>query len=190
MSSPQARSDSTSTIDWVAIRAKAGPYPQPAYEFVCAGLEYTVTRIRCASAAAANPEGADSTARAPARPAPDPVRSGARAPDEHHVTGQELCIGLRDFAIRQYGLLAPSVLAGWHIRRTDDFGRMVFAMIDGKAMRKTAQDSIEDFRAVYDFDEAFSVDQFDHLSSLEGAAPGARTGRPARGAAPKGTPGG
>ena len=49
---------------------------------------------------------------------------------DRHVSGQELCLGLRDFAIDQYGLLAPMVLEMWRIRRTEDFGKMVFAMID------------------------------------------------------------
>ena len=77
-------------------------------------------------------------------------------PDNHHVTGQQLCIGLRDYAIERYGMLAPAVLQHWRINRTEDFGRIVYAMIEGEALAKTPEDSIEDFAGVYDFDEAFS----------------------------------
>ena len=53
-------------------------------------------------------------------------------------------------------MLAPAVLQHWHIHRTEDFGRIVYAMIEGEALSKTPEDSIEDFAGVYDFDEAFS----------------------------------
>ena len=74
---------------------------------------------------------------------------------ERHINGQQLCLGLRDFAIDQYGLLAPDVLAHWGIRRTDDFGRIVFAMIEAGLMSKTDEDSLDDFAGVYDFRSAF-----------------------------------
>lgn len=142
MSSTPAKSESAIVVDWEAIRANAGPYPLVAFEFVREGLAFTVEHLH----------GQERSARL--------GRSAAALTgDDRHITGQQLCIGLRDFAIRQYGLLAPSVLASWHVRRTDDFGRIVFAMIAGKVMRKTSRDSIEDFRSVYDFDEAFSADQ-------------------------------
>ena len=77
-------------------------------------------------------------------------------PVTEHVSGQQLCMGLRDYAIEQFGMLARPVLEGWSIRRTDDFGRMVFAMIEAGAMSKTPQDTPDDFNGVYDFDEAFA----------------------------------
>ena len=50
------------------------------------------------------------------------------------------------------------MLGHWGIQRTDDFGRMVFTMIEAGAMSKTQQDTPEDFRAVYDFAEAFACE--------------------------------
>jgi len=77
--------------------------------------------------------------------------------DEHrHVTGQQLCIGLRDHAVRQYGMLAKAVLNKWGIYETRDFGQIIFAMVDAGLMRKTDEDTLEDFDGVYDFDEAFA----------------------------------
>ena len=52
--------------------------------------------------------------------------------------------------------MAPAVLKHWNVKRTDDFGRIVFAMVDAGLMTKTPDDSIEDFRGVFDFTEAFS----------------------------------
>lgn len=73
-----------------------------------------------------------------------------------HVSGQELAWALRDLALDRWGMLARMVLRRWGIRRTIDFGNMVYLMIDAGFMRKTDEDSLEDFRDVYDFDEAFS----------------------------------
>jgi uncharacterized repeat protein (TIGR04138 family) len=73
------------------------------------------------------------------------------------VTGPQLCLGLRDFAIQKYGMLARTVLERWGIRKTDDFGRIVFAMIEAGLMRKSDEDSESDFQGVFDFDEGFST---------------------------------
>ena len=72
-----------------------------------------------------------------------------------HVTGRELCEGVRDLAIEKFGPLAKTVFDHWGIRRTDDFGAIVFNLVDAGLMGKTDTDSPEDFRAVYDFDDVF-----------------------------------
>lgn len=120
-------------IDWKRMTAAAGPYPVEAFQFVREGLSFTSQRIH---------QGIENLTEA-----------------ERHISGQQLCIGLRDFAIQQYGLLAPTVLRHWNVHRTDDLGRIVFAMIDEGMMSKTDDDTIEDFRAVFDFEEAFNGDQ-------------------------------
>ncbi|MEQ8849319.1 Minf_1886 family protein [Botrimarina sp.] len=76
--------------------------------------------------------------------------------EERHVTGPELCRAIQSYAIRQYGLLARSVLAHWGVRTTGDFGEIVFNLIDIGQMRKTDNDRREDFNDVYDFGEAFA----------------------------------
>jgi len=116
--------------DWSAIRASGGSYPQAAFDFVREGLAVTVARLH-----------ADESLPELAR----------------HVTGQQLCLGLRDHALERWGMLAPTVLDSWNIHRTDDFGRIVFALIEHGQLSKTPQDTLEDFRAVYDFDEAFAT---------------------------------
>jgi len=75
--------------------------------------------------------------------------------EPQHVSGRQLCEALRDESIERWGLLARTVLARWNIHATVDFGNMVYLLIDHGLMRKTEQDSLEDFRDVYDFDSAF-----------------------------------
>jgi uncharacterized repeat protein (TIGR04138 family) len=72
-----------------------------------------------------------------------------------HVSGQQLLDGIRRYALKQYGPMVTSVLDYWGIQRTEDFGRMVFALVDVGVFGKTEHDSIEDFRDVYSFEEAF-----------------------------------
>ena len=77
----------------------------------------------------------------------------------HHVTGQQLCCALRDEAVERWGLLAGTVLRRWNIRATIDFGNMVYLLVDNGLMHKTDEDSLEDFRDVYDFGKAFGPEQ-------------------------------
>ena len=74
-----------------------------------------------------------------------------------HVSGEQLCQGLRSHAIRRWGPLARTVLAHWGIHSTLDFGEMVYLLVDNGFMQKTADDSLEDFRDVFDFKQAFRV---------------------------------
>lgn len=75
--------------------------------------------------------------------------------EECHVTGQQLCEAIREYALGLYGMTAKCVLQHWGIRTTRDIGEIVFNMIEAKRMNKTDRDRIEDFDDVYDFDEAF-----------------------------------
>lgn len=83
-------------------------------------------------------------------------------PGKRHVSGQQLCESLRDLAIQRWGLLAPTVLGRWRIHSTLDFGNMVYLLVNNGFMQKTDEDSLDDFRDVYDFTKAFNVKvQFD-----------------------------
>ena len=71
-----------------------------------------------------------------------------------HVSGQHLCWGLRNFAHKKFGALASAVLNHWNIRRTRDFGEIIFALVDNEFLQKQPNDSIDDFDEVYQFAEA------------------------------------
>lgn len=105
------------------ILAREPRYPERAYLFVLAGIEYIQTQL----------------------------------PARRHVTGPELAWACRDLAVKQFGLLAPSVLDYWRITRTEDFGRIVFTLVDVGLLMTQPEDRLEDFSNVYDFADAFSA---------------------------------
>ena len=72
-----------------------------------------------------------------------------------HVSGQHLCWGLRNYALKKFGALASTVLRHWCIKRTRDFGEIVFALVDNDYLQQQSQDCIEDFDDIFQFDEAF-----------------------------------
>lgn len=106
------------------------PYPPEAYQFVQDGLSHTTNMVFGEN---------------------DSIHDMDR-----HVTGQELCIGLKDYAVDLWGMMAPVVLNCWGIHRSDDFGVIVFDMIDDGRMSCRPDDVIEDFHGVFDFREVFS----------------------------------
>lgn len=74
-----------------------------------------------------------------------------------HVTGGELLEGIREFALDQFGPMAITVLEEWGIRRCEDFGELVFNLIDQRVLSKTERDTREDFKGGYDFESAFTI---------------------------------
>ncbi len=74
--------------------------------------------------------------------------------DHHHVSGPELLEGIRDLALHDFGRMARTVFRLWGIHRTDDFGEIVFNLIESGMMSRTSEDSRADFHAVYDLDRA------------------------------------
>ena len=82
------------------------------------------------------------------------IRSGKR---EHsgHVTGTELLDGIRRYALDQFGPMAITVLDEWGIHRCEDFGELVFLMVEYNLLSKTENDSREDFQGGYTFEDAF-----------------------------------
>lgn len=105
-------------------------YAYEAYEFVYAALAHTQKLL----------------GRAPSGEEP-PAR-------QQHVSGRELLDGIRDLALREFGLMARVVFRMWGVERTDDFGEIVFNLIESELMSKTDDDCRRDFQAVYDLDEA------------------------------------
>lgn len=72
-----------------------------------------------------------------------------------HVSGQELLEGIREYGIKEYGALTRTVFEHWGIRRTEDFGEIVFNLVNAGVLGKTETDSTEDFKQGYDFGKAF-----------------------------------
>lgn len=74
---------------------------------------------------------------------------------ENHVSVAQLLEGLRLYALQEYGPMAMTVLESWGVTKCEDFGDLVFNMVDYRLLSTTENDTREDFRKGYDFQEAF-----------------------------------
>ena len=72
-----------------------------------------------------------------------------------HISGQELLGGMRAHALEQYGPMALLVLNEWGLTRGEEFGEIVFNMVEHELLAKTEDDTRTDFAGGYSFDEAF-----------------------------------
>jgi uncharacterized repeat protein (TIGR04138 family) len=120
-------------------------YAYEAYEFVFAALAHTQKML--------------------GRSVPDDPQ--VEPGPNHHVTGRELVQGIRDLALREFGLMARTVFRLWGIDKTDDFGEIIFNLVDANLMSKTPTDSRADFHNVYDLDQALVRDYQIRLDETE-----------------------
>jgi uncharacterized repeat protein (TIGR04138 family) len=131
---PQSPAAKPEALDWEStVRQQILPrdprYELAAYFFVHEALEHTVRALR--------------------RDDPD------LTPAQRHISGQELLNGIREYAAQMFGPLAPTVFRNWRVRRTEDFGEIVFNLVEQGLLRKTESDAREDFAGGFDFDTAF-----------------------------------
>jgi uncharacterized repeat protein (TIGR04138 family) len=108
------------------IRAEHRPYDVQAYYFLREALDYTIKLFE--------------------KPTEGPAR---------HVSGTELLDGIRKYALQEFGPITKTVLNRWGIHRCEDFGELVFIMVEKGVLGKTDEDRREDFAGGYDFDIAF-----------------------------------
>lgn len=73
----------------------------------------------------------------------------------NHVSGPELCEGVREYALQQFGPMVPTIFEAWGISTTRDIGEMVFNLIETGAFSRSESDRVEDFENVYRFEDAF-----------------------------------
>ncbi|MGD9719812.1 MAG: Minf_1886 family protein [Pirellulales bacterium] len=113
-------------------------YKIDAYAFVFEALNYAHTKLGMGAEQPAETEEAE------------PEEGGREV--ERHLTGQQLCEAIRQYALEQYGYMAKCVLNSWGVTNTGDFGEIVFNLIGIGQMRKTSDDRREDFDDVFDFE--------------------------------------
>jgi len=70
-----------------------------------------------------------------------------------HVSGRELVRGICDLALQEFGRMARTVFRMWGINKTDDWGHIVFNLVEHELMSKTADDTMADFHELFDFDQ-------------------------------------
>ena len=75
-----------------------------------------------------------------------------------HISGPELLDGIRRLGLQHFGMMSIVVFKTWGIHSTDDFGKIVFQLIEAGEMRKTDDDQLDDFLGVYDFGKVFQDD--------------------------------
>ena len=73
-------------------------------------------------------------------------------PEGRHVKSRELLEGIRSLALMEFGLMARVVFRMWGVQATEDFGRIVFNLVDAGLLSKTDEETLSDFRDVFDFD--------------------------------------
>ncbi|UCD06749.1 MAG: hypothetical protein JSV98_05010 [candidate division WOR-3 bacterium] len=95
-----------------------------------------------------------------------------------HVTGQQLLEGIRDLGLERYGAMAKIVFEHWGVKTTLDFGNIVINMVNDKVLNKTSEDSIDDFKDVYDFEETFVRKYHPDIENKGRNPRGKKKGRP------------
>jgi uncharacterized repeat protein (TIGR04138 family) len=72
-----------------------------------------------------------------------------------HVRGPEILEAFRQLGVARFGPMAKMVFNEWQVQTCEDVGEMVFALINASIFGKSDDDCIEDFKAVYSFEDAF-----------------------------------
>ena len=56
---------------------------------------------------------------------------------KRHISGRELLDGIKNLALEQFGALAIMVFDVWGIRKTNDFGNIVFNLVEAELMSRS-----------------------------------------------------
>lgn len=72
-----------------------------------------------------------------------------------HVKGEEMLLGMKELLLNKFGPMTMPVLEHWGIKSTEDFGNIVFNLVENRVLSKTEDDSIEEFKNGYNFEEVF-----------------------------------
>ncbi len=123
------------------IRRRDRRYARNAYFFVLDALDHTIVHL-----------GRD-----------------AKTGEERHIGGRELLEGIREFASDQFGPMASLVFENWGVTATEDFGEIVFNLIDAGMLSRRAEDSRLDFVDGYDFRDAFAASFRERLAAISAA---------------------
>jgi uncharacterized repeat protein (TIGR04138 family) len=72
-----------------------------------------------------------------------------------NASGKEVLEMIRQAALEKFSKEAKGVLWSWNIFRTEDFGEIIFEMIDAGILAKGPGDSKDDYRNGFGFEEVF-----------------------------------
>jgi uncharacterized repeat protein (TIGR04138 family) len=111
-----------------AVRRRDRRFSRHAYYFLLDALDYTMSRL-----------GKD-------------VLTG----EDRHVGGRDLLAAIQDFAADQFGPMADLAFERWGLRSSEDFGEIVFNLIDAELLSRRPTDSRLDFVGGFDFASTFA----------------------------------
>jgi len=60
---------------------------------------------------------------------------------ENHISVAQLLDGIRQYALQEYGPMAMMVLNSWGVKSCEDFGEIVFKMVEHRLLSVTEQDA-------------------------------------------------
>ena len=154
----QVVDDNTTTMALCHICAEpfmaGGLSPERLVEFLSGGKSFaSLTSDAFEKVAASRPEFSREAFSFVREGVDHAVQSLSR--DSRHVTPRELLDALRSLAIERYGSAARSQLRSWGITRCEDFGEIVFTLIESGLFGKQPEERKEDFENGYDFATAF-----------------------------------
>jgi uncharacterized repeat protein (TIGR04138 family) len=86
--------------------------------------------------------------------------------EERHVGARELLAGIQEYAVDQFGAMASLVFEQWGARTSEDFGEVVFNLIDAGLLSRRPQDTRLDFIGAADFMRAFAEKRRERLASI------------------------
>jgi uncharacterized repeat protein (TIGR04138 family) len=98
-------------------------------------------------------------------------RKKSRKEMSPHVGAGELLDGFRIHALDEFGPMALMVLNYWGVETSEDVGHMVFNLVQVGIFGKTEEDTVESFRDIFDFKEAFVAPFRPLQNSLNGETP-------------------
>jgi len=78
--------------------------------------------------------------------------------EPRHISPSDLLSIIRAHALDTFGALSRTVLHDWGVNSTDDFGEIVFHLIEENEFGKSSDDKLADFHDVFTFDDAFPTD--------------------------------
>jgi uncharacterized repeat protein (TIGR04138 family) len=86
--------------------------------------------------------------------------------ENRHFTGKELSEAIAEYALESFGHLAYHTLSRWGITKTEDFGLIVYTLINEGVFGKSAEDKQSDFDHVFDLKEKLFSPMFKNFNPL------------------------
>ena len=74
-----------------------------------------------------------------------------------HVSGDQMLNGIKELLMKKFGPMTMTVLKHWGITNTEDFGNIIFNLVENEILTKTEEDDVASFKDGYDFHEIFNT---------------------------------